>query len=79
MLGRFFEEGGLVDSFRTLNPDKVQYTWWTQRAPAARKNNIGWRLDYFLISKDFFKKVRAVTIFDQVKGSDHCPVMLELK
>src|SRR3990172_8204172 len=36
MLGRFFEEGGLVDSFRTLNPDKVQYTWWTQRAPAAR-------------------------------------------
>jgi exodeoxyribonuclease-3 len=79
MLGRYFEEGGLVDTFRALNPDKIQYTWWTQRFPSARANNLGWRLDYWLVSKDFFKKVKGVTIFDQVKGSDHCPVMLELK
>jgi exodeoxyribonuclease III len=79
MLGRYFEAGNLVDTFRTLNPDKVQYTWWTQRFPSARANNLGWRLDYFLVSKDFFTKVKKVTIFDQVTGSDHCPVMLEIK
>ncbi|MCW5876577.1 MAG: exodeoxyribonuclease III [Anaerolineales bacterium] len=77
-LGHYFESG-LVDSFRRLNPDKVQYTWWTQRSPSARANNIGWRLDYFLVSEDLFPKVKAVTIFDDVTGSDHCPVMLELK
>jgi exodeoxyribonuclease-3 len=77
MLGRYFD-AGLVDSFRTLNPDAVQYTWWSVRA-GARPKNIGWRLDYFLVSKDFFKQVKAVTIFDQVPGSDHCPVMLEIK
>lgn len=77
-LDKYFQ-AGFVDTFRRLNPDKVQYTWWTQRAPAARKNNIGWRIDYFLVSDDLFKRVKAVTIFDKVTGSDHCPVMLELK
>jgi len=78
MLTRYFE-GGFVDSFRALNPDKQQFSWWTSRFPAARKNNIGWRIDYFLVSKDLFPKVKSVTIFDKVTGSDHCPVMLELK
>ncbi|MEX1143361.1 MAG: exodeoxyribonuclease III [Anaerolineales bacterium] len=78
MLGRYFD-AGLVDTFRKLNPDKVQYTWWTQRAPAARKNNIGWRIDYFLVSEGLFPKVRSVTIYDKVTGSDHCPTILEMK
>ncbi|MEX2162350.1 MAG: exodeoxyribonuclease III [Anaerolineales bacterium] len=79
MLARYFEEAGLVDTFRKLNPEKVQYTWWTQRAPAARKNNIGWRIDYFLVSLAQLPRVKGVTIFDKVTGSDHCPSMLEIK
>jgi exodeoxyribonuclease-3 len=78
MLGRYFE-ADLVDTFRTLYPDKQQFSWWTSRFATARKNNIGWRIDYFLVSKNLFPKVKAVTIFDKVQGSDHCPVMLELK
>lgn len=79
MLSRYFEEAGLVDTFRKLNPDKQQFTWWSSRFASARTNNIGWRIDYFLVSEAYFKKVKKVTIFDDVKGSDHCPVMLELK
>jgi exodeoxyribonuclease-3 len=79
MLSRYFDEAGFMDTFRRLNPEKVQYSWWTQRAPSARKNNIGWRIDYFLVSKDFFPNVKKVTIFDKVTGSDHAPVMLEIK
>lgn len=75
MLGRYFE-AGFVDAFRQLHPDKVQYTWWTARSPAARKNNIGWRIDYFLVSKGFFPRVKSVTIHDQIQGSDHCPLEL---
>jgi exodeoxyribonuclease-3 len=78
MLGSYFE-AGLVDSFRHLYPDKQQFSWWTARFPSARLNNIGWRLDYFLVSQPLLKKVKDVTIFSEVTGSDHCPVMLELK
>jgi exodeoxyribonuclease-3 len=74
-----FFDAGLVDAFRELNPNKQQFTWWTARFPTARLNNIGWRIDYFLVSKPFFKNVKALTIFDKVTGSDHCPSMLELK
>lgn len=77
-LGKYFDEG-LVDTFRELYPDKQQFSWWTARFPSARQNNIGWRLDYFLVSKPLVKKVKDITIFSDVTGSDHCPVMLELK
>jgi exodeoxyribonuclease-3 len=78
MLGRYYEHG-LVDSFRKLYPEKQQFSWWSARFATARENNIGWRLDYFLVSEGFFPRVKDVTIFDQVTDSDHCPVMLELK
>lgn len=78
MLGRYFEHG-FVDTFRALHPDKEQYTWWSLRSKAARPNNIGWRLDYFLVSEDLFPRVKSVLIHDKVQGSDHCPVELELK
>lgn len=78
MLGRYFDHG-LVDAFRSLNPDTVQYTWWTARSKTARANNIGWRIDYFLVSEALMPKVKAVTIHDKVVGSDHCPLELELK
>lgn len=72
-----FLDHGFVDAFRDLYPDKVQYSWWTYRV-AARARGIGWRLDYYLISKEFTPKVKDVTIHDQVMGSDHCPVSLDL-
>ncbi len=67
----------LVDTFRHLNPDKVQYTWWSYRA-GARARNVGWRIDYFLSSRNFLDRVKKAEILDQVLGSDHCPVLLEL-
>jgi exodeoxyribonuclease-3 len=78
MLGRYFEHG-LVDVFRNKNPEKVQYSWWTVRSKTARPNNIGWRLDYFLVSESLMPQVKSITIHDQVQGSDHCPVELVLK
>lgn len=68
---------GFVDAFRRLYPDKVQYTWWATRVN-ARERGIGWRLDYFLVSEALFPRVSDVVIYDQVTGSDHCPVMLSL-
>lgn len=68
-------EHSFIDPFRALYPDRVQYTWWTYRLN-ARSRNIGWRLDYFLISKDLIDSVQDVVIHDEVLGSDHCPVSL---
>ena len=72
-----FLENGFTDAFRELYPDKVQYTWWSYRVN-ARVRGIGWRLDYYLVSNPFMKRVKDVTIYDQVEGSDHCPVTLEI-
>ena len=69
---------GLVDIFRQLYPEKIQYTWWTY-ITNARSRNIGWRIDYFLISQGLIHKVDDVIIHDQVMGSDHCPVSILLK
>jgi exodeoxyribonuclease III len=68
---------GLVDAFRALYPEKVQYTWWTF-ITNARSRNIGWRLDYFLVSTPLMAMVKDVIIHDEVPGSDHCPVTLYL-
>jgi exodeoxyribonuclease III len=70
---------GWVDIYRQLNPDKTgAYTWWSQLRPDVRERNIGWRLDYFFISPALVPKVTRAEILWQVKGSDHCPVLLEL-
>ncbi len=66
---------GLVDIYRFLFPDKVEYTWWTYLAN-ARKNNTGWRLDYFMISASLVPLIKDVTIHSEILGSDHCPVSL---
>jgi len=70
-------QADLIDTFRHLNPDKVQYTWWSYRA-GARARNVGWRIDYFLSSRSFLDRVKKAEILDQVLGSDHCPILLEL-
>ncbi len=69
---------GLVDVFRRLYPDKVEYTWWTYMMN-ARKNNVGWRLDYFLVSESLYPRVVDVVNHTAILGSDHCPVTLILK
>ncbi len=71
-------EHGFVDAYRNLYPDRVQYTWWTFIGN-ARQRNVGWRLDYFLVSESLIPYVRDVVIHDDVLGSDHCPVSLDLE
>ncbi len=72
-------ESGFVDSFRHFYPDTVDaYTWWSYIA-RARANNTGWRIDYFLASKDYSERMADAVIYADVPGSDHCPVGLELK
>ena len=73
-----FLDRGFVDVYRRLYPDKVEYTWWTYRF-AARQRGIGWRIDYFLVSEALVPRVKDVIIHEDVQGSDHCPVELQLE
>lgn len=68
---------GLKDSFRVLNPEEVKYSFWSMRFN-ARKNNAGWRIDYFLVSDTLMPKVTDAIIDNDIYGSDHCPVGLIL-
>lgn len=72
-----FLDAGFIDSFRFLNPEKVQYSWWSYRA-AARERNVGWRIDYFLVSQSLKDKINNAIIYDTVTGSDHAPIGLEI-
>lgn len=70
---------GFVDSFRKLYPDRQgAYTWWSMM-PGIRERNVGWRIDYFVTSERVMTQVDDVKILSEVYGSDHCPVMLEIK
>ena len=78
--GKFTElvDAGFTDTFRLLHPDETgRYSWWSYRF-RARSTNAGWRIDYFLVSDELRDKVVAASIYDDVEGSDHCPVGLEL-
>ncbi len=68
---------GFTDTFRYLHPDTVKYSWWSYRFH-ARENNAGWRIDYFLVSNRIVDKVKSAEIHNDVYGSDHCPVSLEI-
>ena len=70
-------DSGFTDTFRNLYPTKVKYTWWSYRTK-ARERNAGWRIDYFVVSERFMKKVKDSIIYNEVEGSDHCPVGLVL-
>ena len=73
------KDGKLIDTFRFLNPDTTGvYSWWSYRAN-ARKNNAGWRIDYFLISESLKDSLENAGIHTDIYGSDHCPVELILK
>ena len=73
-----FVKSGFVDTFREFNTRGGHYTWWSQM-PGVRRRNIGWRLDYFLISKGLRPRLKRAFIRPGVMGSDHCPVGIELK
>ena len=73
-----FMQSGFIDSFRYLNPEPHQYSWWSYRAN-ARNNNKGWRIDYALVSTPLEKNISRSFILPEAKHSDHCPVGLELK
>ncbi len=70
-----YESNGLMDAFRFMNPDTVKYSWWSYRA-GARARNIGWRIDYFLVSKQFINQIHTAEIHNDIMGSDHCPVSI---
>ncbi len=69
---------GFVDTFRTLHPDDVTYSWWSYRFH-AREKNAGWRIDYFLVSESLRDRIEAAEIHTGIYGSDHCPVELRLR
>ena len=72
-------DAGFTDSFRYKYPDKEnEYSWWSYMG-RAREKNVGWRIDYFIVSNDIAKKIKDATIHQEVYGSDHCPVELILK
>ena len=72
-----FLAAGFIDSYRELNGQKVQYSWWTYRA-GARERNVGWRIDYFCTSAKLRKQLKKAYILDKIMGSDHAPVGLEI-
>ena len=70
-------QSGFKDTFRTLHPDDPTYSWWSYRFH-AREKNIGWRIDYFVVSERLMPQVTSASILTEVMGSDHCPVELIL-
>ncbi len=68
---------GYTDSFRSLHPDEVKYSWWSYRFQSRAKNN-GWRLDYFLVSNNASSQIVEADILTDVMGSDHAPVLLQM-
>ena len=71
-------DAGFTDTFRFRNPDVTgAYSWWSYRFN-ARKNNAGWRIDYFIVSDRIAKNIEATPIYSELTGSDHCPVGLEI-
>lgn len=73
-----FINSGFVDTFRHLNKEPHNYTWWSFRAN-SRNKNLGWRIDYIMVTKELENSIKRVAILSEAKHSDHCPVLLELK
>ena len=75
---RIFKAAGFVDTFRYLHPEEVKYSWWSYMFK-AREKNAGWRIDYFMVSERIKDRVKSAEIHNDVFGSDHCPVSVELE
>ena len=72
-----FLKAGFIDIYRKLNPDVIKYSWWNYRFK-SRDRNVGWRIDYFLITENLLSYVKNIEINNEYYGSDHCPITLEL-
>lgn len=72
-----FTSNGLIDTFRLINFDEVKYTWWSYRG-GARDKNVGWRIDYFLVSNILSDRIKDAFILKEILGSDHCPIGIEI-
>jgi exodeoxyribonuclease-3 len=75
---KLLEEAKLIDTYRNLNPEKVEYSYWSYRFN-SRKKNTGWRIDYFLVNEKYIKNIKKSLILTEILGSDHAPVKLEFK
>lgn len=77
--GKFSEllASGFSDTFRSLYPEKIEYSWWSYMFQ-ARAKNVGWRIDYFVVSNRILDKVKEAKIHTEIMGSDHCPVSIEI-
>ena len=73
-----FLVSGFVDSFRHLHPDTVKYSWWSFRAN-SREKNLGWRLDYHMLTQELTSRLRGAGIMNKAKHSDHCPVWVDIE
>ncbi len=71
-------ESGFIDTFRHFNKESVKYTWWSYMAN-CRSKNIGWRIDYVIVSKIIINNVKNTSIYDEVLGSDHCPIGIDVE
>ena len=69
---------GFTDSWRSQHPGEAKYSWWSYRM-AARERNVGWRIDYFLVSDDLAPRIESTEIHNEIYGSDHCPVELVIR
>ncbi|WP_446899333.1 exodeoxyribonuclease III [Clostridium sp. LBM24168] len=73
-----FIQNGYIDTYRYINPHKIEYSWWSYRFK-ARERNAGWRIDYHFVSSNLFSKIKDARILTDVPGSDHCPIMINVK
>ena len=73
-----FLNNGFIDIYRVNNPDKVKYSWWNYRFK-SRERNVGWRIDYFLVSETMVDNIKNTDIENDYYGSDHCPVSIQLR
>lgn len=71
-------KNGFIDTYRNIYPEKIEYSWWSYMG-GAREKNIGWRIDYFLVSNDIKNNIKDAKIHTEIYGSDHCPVELDLE
>ncbi len=73
-----FVESGMIDTFRHFQPDPHHYSWWSQRFPSVRKENKGWRIDYFMVTESLKSRLKGAAIHPDIQHSDHCPVYVEI-
>ena len=69
---------GFIDTYRYYNKESIKYTWWSYMHQ-ARAKDIGWRIDYFIVNKEFINNITNTMIYSDVEGSDHCPIGIEIK